>query len=50
MFDNNDKRIKHYELLLAGSFDCISEYSMPDGYHFESLSKGDVYKRKEYGY
>lgn len=34
-FDNNDKRIKYYELLLEGRLDNIKEYSLPDGYHFE---------------
>lgn len=41
MFDNNDKRIKHYELLLEGSLDSISEYPLPDGYHFEFYQYGD---------
>lgn len=41
MFDNNDKRIKYYELLLEGSLDDISEYPLPDGYHFEFYKDGD---------
>lgn len=41
LFDNNDKRIKHYELLLEGSLDSICEYSLPDGYHFEFYQDGD---------
>lgn len=41
VFDNNDKRIKHYELLLEGSLDRISEYPLPDGYHFEFYKDGD---------
>lgn len=41
MFDNNDKRIKHYELLLEGSLDNLSEYSLPYGYHFEFYKDGD---------
>lgn len=41
VFDNNDKRIKHYELLLEGSLDSICEYSLPDGYHFEFYQDGD---------
>lgn len=40
-FDNNDKRIKHYELLLEGSLDNLSEYSLPYGYHFEFYKDGD---------
>lgn len=41
VFDNNDKRIKHYELLLEGSLDSISEYPLPDGYCFEFYQDGD---------
>lgn len=41
VFDNNDKRIKHYELLLESSLDSISEYPLPDGYHFEFYQDGD---------
>lgn len=41
VFDNNDKRIKHYELLLEGSLDSISEYPLPDGYRFEFYQYGD---------
>lgn len=41
VFDNNDKRIKHYELLLEGSLDNLSEYSLPYGYHFEFYKDGD---------
>lgn len=40
-FDNNDKRIKHYELLLEGSLDSICEYPLPDGYYFEFYQDGD---------
>ncbi len=40
-FDNNDKRIKHYELLLEGSLDSISEYPLHDGYYFEFYQDGD---------
>lgn len=40
-FDNNDKRIKHYELLLEGSLDSISEYPLPDDYYFEFYQDGD---------
>lgn len=41
VFDNNDKRIKHYELLLEGKLDSVSEYPLPDGYHFEFYQGGD---------
>lgn len=41
MFDNNDKRIKHYELLLENDLDNITEYTLPDGYHFEFYKDGD---------
>lgn len=41
MFDNNDKRIKHYELLLENDLDNITEYTLPDGYHFEFYQDGD---------
>lgn len=41
VFDNNDKRIKHYELLLEGNLDSISEYPLPDGYYFEFYQDGD---------
>lgn len=40
-FDNNDKRIKHYELLLESSLDSISEYPLPNGYYFEFYQDGD---------
>lgn len=41
VFDNNDKRIKHYELLLEGKLDSVSEYPLPDGYYFEFYQDGD---------
>lgn len=41
MFDNNDKRIKYYELLLESDLNNVKEYSLPDGYHFEFYKKGD---------
>lgn len=40
MFDNNDKRIKYYELLLERRLDNIKEYYLPDGYHFEFYQDG----------
>lgn len=41
MFDNNDKRIKHYELLLEKDIDIVEEYPLPAGYHFEFYKSGD---------
>lgn len=41
MFDNNDKRIKYYELLLEHKLDGIVEYPLPDGYYFEFYQDGD---------
>ena len=41
MFDNNDKRIKHYELLLESDLNNVKEYLLPDGYHFEFYKDGD---------
>lgn len=41
IFDNNDKRIKYYELLLEGGLDTISEYALPADYHFEFYKDGD---------
>lgn len=41
MFDNNDKRIKHYELLLEINLETIKEYPLPDGYHYEFYKDGD---------
>ena len=35
VFDNNDKRIKYYELLLEKDLDFIEDYDLPKGYHFE---------------
>lgn len=40
-FDNNDKRIKYYELLLERNLDNITEYKLPKGYHFEFYKDGD---------
>ncbi len=40
-FDNNDKRIKYYELLLEKDLDVIEEYGLPKGYHFEFYKDGD---------
>lgn len=41
MFDNNDKRIKHYELLLESDLNNVKEYLLPDGYHFKFYKDGD---------
>lgn len=41
MFDNNDKRIKYYELLLERNLDNITEYKLSEGYHFEFYKDGD---------
>lgn len=40
-FDNNDKRIKHYELLLEKDLDSIRNFELPQGYHFEFYKDGD---------
>ncbi len=40
-FDNNDKRIKHYELLLEKDLDAIHNFELPQGYHFEFYKDGD---------
>lgn len=41
VFDNNDKRIKYYELLLEKNLDIIKNYDLPKGYHFEFYKDGD---------
>lgn len=40
-FDNNDKRIRHYELLLERELDGIPSYHLPDGYRFAFYRPGD---------
>lgn len=40
-FDNNDKRITHYELLLERELNDIKDYDLPEGYHFEFYKIGD---------
>lgn len=41
-FDNHDNRIKYYELLLERStLEEVSEYRLPEGYHFVFYQKGD---------
>lgn len=41
MFDNNDKRIKYYELLLEKDIELVEKYPLPVGYHFEFYQDGD---------
>lgn len=41
MFDNNDKRIAYYELLLERDLDEITEIHLPKGFHFEFYKDGD---------
>lgn len=41
MFSNNDKRIEYYKLILEKDIDCIMEYALPKGYHFEFYIAGD---------
>lgn len=40
-FDNHDKRIPYYELLLERDLYDIPQYTLPDGYHFEFYQDGD---------
>lgn len=40
-FDNNDKRIKYYELLLERDLDEIPLAVLPEGYHFVFYKDGD---------
>ncbi len=40
-FDNNDKRIRHYELLLERELDGLPSYPLPDGYRFVFYRPGD---------
>ena len=41
VFDNNDKRIPHYELLLERDLDALQYFSLPEGYHFTFYRPGD---------
>ena len=41
VFDNNDKRIPHYELLLERDLDALPYFSLPEGYHFTFYRPGD---------
>lgn len=40
-FDNHDKRIPYYELLLERDLTNIPQYTLPEGYHFEFYQNGD---------
>lgn len=40
-FDNHDKRIPYYELLLERDLTNIPQYILPVGYHFEFYKIGD---------
>lgn len=40
-FDNHDKRIPYYKLLLERDLDSIPKFSLPDGFHFEFYQNGD---------
>lgn len=41
MFDNNDKRIPYYELLLERDLNIVAEYKLPQGFHFEFYQDSD---------
>ncbi len=41
-FDNHDKRIRYYELMLEGELDNIPRYKLPDGYRFVFYKEGDA--------
>lgn len=41
MFDNNDKRIPYYKLLLERNLDIIAQYNLPAGFHFEFYQDND---------
>lgn len=41
VFDNNDKRIPHYELLLERDLDTLPSFSLPEGYRFTFYRCGD---------
>ena len=41
VFDNNDKRIPHYELLLERDLDTLPSFSLPEGYRFTFYHRGD---------
>ena len=40
-FDNNDRRIRYYELMLSRSLDDLPELSLPAGYRFVRYAPGD---------
>ena len=41
LFDNNDRRIPHYELLLRRSLASLPESVLPEGYRFVFYRPGD---------
>ena len=41
VFDNNDKRIPHYELLLERDLDTLPSFSLPEGHRFTFYLRGD---------
>lgn len=40
-FDNHDKRLPYFELLLERDLTDIPQYTLPAGYHFEFYQNGD---------
>lgn len=40
-FDNNDRRIRYYELMLSRSLDDLPEHPLPAGYRFVRYGSGD---------
>lgn len=40
-FDNNDRRIRHYELMLCRSLEDIPDFPLPAGYRFVRYRPGD---------
>lgn len=41
IFDNNDKRIRHFELMLSRALDDLPGYPLPAGYRFARFRPGD---------
>lgn len=41
IFDNNDKRIRHFELMLTRSLDNLPVHPLPVGYRFVPFQPGD---------
>ena len=40
-FDNNDRRIRHFELMLSRSLDVLPACPLPAGFHFVRYAPGD---------